>query len=60
MLKVYSKTGNVKDENMHTEKTVGKKDSGFGSDSSNREDADDDIIYRGRPSKKKARDKKSI
>ena len=34
-----------------------KKDSGFGSDSSNREDADDDIIYRGRPSKKKARDK---
>ena len=31
----------------------GKRDSGFGSDSSNREDRDDDVIYRGRPSKKK-------
>ena len=37
-----------------------KKDSGFGSDSSNREDKDDDIIYRGRPSKKKAKEKNGI
>ena len=37
-----------------------KKDSGFGSDSSNREDRDDDVIYRGRPSKRKAKDKNRL